>query len=453
MRFGAVATLTTFVAAGFLMGLPSCNLIETRQNVGEATGGNSGGSSSTVNTSGGAGGTKSSGGTTGSGGSVASGGSAMGGNGGAGGMSSGGNGSGGSASGGTSANGGAGAAGSPGSGGTAAGGGAGGVSASGGSTTVSNCTDTQPPGRTETCAEWVSWQMCTQSWFATYCDRSCGRCSGTSQGGAGGTARGGAGGAGGGAGGSGGVVGSGGTSNAGGSAGSGGVAGPGTTNPQITGTNGWASRYWDCCKPSCGWTGNSNPPVPSCQKDGMTRISVDAKNGCEGGGSSYECYDFSPWYDASTNMAYGFVAYNGVPCGTCFKLQFTGSGHSGSNAGAAALKGQQMIVQVVNIGGIEANQFDILVPGGGVGQMTAGCTAQWGNVDLGATWGGLLTNCKNDCNCMKGKCQSVFGNLSPLLKAGCDWFTNWYSCADNPNLVYQKVSCPSQLSNKTGLSK
>ena len=299
--------------------------------------------------------------------------------------------------------------------------------------------------------------MCSQSWFATYCNQTCGRCTGASSSGGitvsgGATGRGGAVGTGGTVG-SGGVTGSGGVKGSGGSAGSGGSVTPGSTNPQISGTSGWASRYWDCCKPSCGWTANSNPAVPSCQKDGTTRISVDSKNGCEGGGSAYECYDFAPWYDSGNNMSYGFAAYNGVPCGTCFELQFTGGGNSGANPGATALKGQQMIVQVINIGGIAANQFDLLIPGGGVGAMTAGCTAQWGNVDLGSTYGGLLSECAGDATCMKGKCSSVFGGLGSALKAGCDWFTGWFSSADNPQLVYKQVTCPSQITSKTGLSK
>jgi hypothetical protein len=276
-----------------------------------------------------------------------------------------------------------------------------------------------------------------------FCNKTCGRCDGV-VGGAGGSTS---------SGGSGGATSAGGTTSKGGTTGGGGVSGPGSTNTQITGTNGWASRYWDCCKPSCGWSGNSNPPVPSCAKDGVTRIGVDSKNGCEGGGSAYECYDFSPWYDAGTNTAYGFAAYNGVACGTCFMLQFTGGGHSGTNDGASALKGQQMVVQVINIGGIEANQFDVLIPGGGVGAMN-GCATQWGSsTDLGVQYGGLLSECKGDATCMKGKCTSVFGAVSSVLKAGCDWFTGWYSSADNPSLVYKQVSCPSQLSGKTGLSK
>jgi hypothetical protein len=196
--------------------------------------------------------------------------------------------------------------------------------------------------------------------------------------------------------------------------------------------------------------------VPSCNKDGTSQASASATSGCNGGGSAFECYDFSPWYDNSTNMAYGFAAYNGSACGSCFMLQFTGGAGGGSsdkNGGDEALKGQQMVVQVINIGGLQANQFDILIPGGGVGAMN-GCATQWGSsADLGAQYGGLLSECNDDATCMKGKCASVFGNISSVLKAGCDWFTGWYSSADNPAMVYKQVSCPSQLSAKSGLSK
>jgi hypothetical protein len=315
------------------------------------------------------------------------------------------------------------------------------ASASGGAPGGS-CTDDPPPNQTPTCAQWVSYNTCTADWFKTYCNKSCGRCSGTVTPGAGGnaTARGGSSG-----GGNGGVSGG----SQGGSSGGGGsvISGPGTTNPAITGSNGFATRYWDCCKPSCSWTTN----VPSCQKDGTTRITdKNAKSGCDGGGSAYECYDFSPWYDAATNMSYGFAAHNGVACGTCFMLQFTGDGHSGSNAGAQALKGQQMIVQAINIGGIDSQQFDLLIPGGGVGAMN-GCTTQWGSsTDLGVQYGGLLAECKGDASCMKGKCTSVFGNMPGLL-AGCNWFTGWFSSADNPNIIYKQVSCPSQITSKSGI--
>ncbi len=326
----------------------------------------------------------------------------------------------------------------------------GGTTATGGSS--GTCTDVQPPGNNTDCATWKSWNNCEQQWFldGNYCQKTCGRCSGTSTGGnrTGGTSA--TGGAGGGTGGTGGNR-TGGTTATGGSTATGGtVTGPGKTNPAMTGnlSNGYATRYWDCCKPSCSWT----TAVPSCGVDGMSRLSdaKTAKSGCEGG-TAFECYDFSPWYDASTNMSYGFVAHNGVACGTCYMFQFTGEGNSGPNAGASALKGQQMIVQTINIGGLGGDQFDILIPGGGVGDFAAGCQKQWGSTGANTVYGGMLSDCKGDCACMKGKCSSFFGS-KPALKAGCDWFTNWYSCADNPKLQFKQVSCPSQITQKTGVS-
>jgi hypothetical protein len=201
--------------------------------------------------------------------------------------------------------------------------------------------------------------------------------------------------------------------------------------------------------PSCSWSTN----LPWCDKDGTTKHtgSNGAKSGCEGGGNAFECYNFAPWYDSATNLSYGFVAHNQVPCGTCYQVQFTGEGHDGNNPGASAIKGKQMIVQVINIGGIGSDQFDFLIPGGGVGAMTAGCTAQWGNVDLGATYGGLYSNTGGNCETMKSKCKSVFGSMAEPL-AGCLWFTDWFACADNPKLVYKKVTCPSQITSKSGIS-
>ena len=238
-----------------------------------------------------------------------------------------------------------------------------------------------------------------------------------------------------------------GTRATGGSA-TGGTTTPSSLNASITGSQGYATRYWDCCKPSCSWT----TAVPACQKDGTTHISDrNAVSGCDSGGAAYECDDFAPWYDAASNLSYGFAAYNASGCGVCYELQFTGESNGGAPAGAAAIKGKQMIIQVINIGNIASGQFDLLIPGGGVGQETAGCTAQWGSVDLGVTYGGLLSECNNDAACMTGKCQSVFGSKATLL-AGCNWFTGWFSSADNPAVIYKQVSCPAQITAKSGIS-
>jgi hypothetical protein len=181
-------------------------------------------------------------------------------------------------------------------------------------------------------------------------------------------------------------------------------------------------------------------------------VGADAKNACEGGGSGFMCYWGAPW-QVSDTLSYGYAAHNGVSCGTCYQIDFTGSGHYGENAGSSALKGKSMIIQVINIGGIGSDQFDLLIPGGGVGAMN-GCTANgsmWGGIDIGSQNGGILAACNGDKSCAEQKCKTVFGDKAALL-AGCNWFTSWFQAADNPNIVFKTVTCPSELSSKSGIS-
>ena len=161
------------------------------------------------------------------------------------------------------------------------------------------------------------------------------------------------------------------------------------------------------------------------------------------------CWSGAPWA-ADDTLAYGFAAHNGVPCGRCYQLQFSGSSHNGNSASAAALNGKTMIVQVINIGGIESDQFDLLIPGGGVGQFNA-CSTQWGSSDLGAQYGGFLAGCNGDKTCVQNKCTTVFAN-KPELLAGCDWFTTWFGAADNPNFTFKQIACPSAVTQRSGLS-
>ncbi|MBN1612553.1 MAG: hypothetical protein JW940_38340 [Polyangiaceae bacterium] len=242
----------------------------------------------------------------------------------------------------------------------------------------------------------------------------------------------------------------GGASNTGGS-------GAGPTLPPIQGgLNGWASRYWDCCKPHCGWTANvpGGKPLSACDVNNQSLGgNYDAKNGCESGGQAFMCYGFAPWA-ASDTVSYGFAAFNGVACGTCFQIQFTGDSHNGgSDSGAAGIKDKQMVVQVINIGGIEASQFDLLIPGGGVGAMN-GCSTQWSGAPLGAQYGGYLSECSgsNRGQCVLDKCQAAFGASGREdLMEGCRWFVEWFNAADNPNLVYKQTTCPEAITSKSGM--
>ncbi|HEY4187118.1 MAG TPA: hypothetical protein VGP07_18730 [Polyangia bacterium] len=255
------------------------------------------------------------------------------------------------------------------------------------------------------------------------------------------------------------TTGSGGGTSSGGSNGTGGTTGSGGSNamqpPPITsgGTTAWASRYWDCCKPACGWKGNvrSGNPMTSCNEQNMSLSDANVVNACQtaGSNSAYMCWSGVPW-SVSDTLSYGFAAASGnnYTCGRCFQAQFTGSGHSGSPANS--LNGKTMIVQVINNGGVQADQFDLLIPGGGVGALNA-CSAQWGTSDLGAQYGGFLAGCNGSASCVMQKCSTVFAN-KPDLMAGCNWFLGWFAAADNPAFVYKQIACPAAITQKSGLS-
>jgi hypothetical protein len=52
-----------------------------------------------------------------------------------------------------------------------------------------------------------------------------------------------------------------------------------------------------------------------------------------------------------------------------------------------------MIVKLTNTGSdVACNQFDLMIPGGGVGLFNA-CSRQWGTNDLGGQYGGFLAAC------------------------------------------------------------
>lgn len=191
--------------------------------------------------------------------------------------------------------------------------------------------------------------------------------------------------------------------------------------------------------------------MPSCSA-GTQRTGGDAASACDNNGSAYMCYDFQPWA-VDAYLAYGFAAASGTnyQCGACFEVQFDGTSHTSSNAGG--VKGKTMVIQVINNGGVQSTQFDLLLAGGGVGERDA-CTKQWNisnQSDLGAKYGGLLDSCTGDLNCYNTKAKALFGD-KPELLAGATWFATWFGLAGNPNMVYKKVSCPAALTAKSGMS-
>ena len=246
-------------------------------------------------------------------------------------------------------------------------------------------------------------------------------------------------------------------------------------------SGGFATRYWDCCKPSCSWPQNhhvfGDPQTPFCDRTGVTQILRRYEHsGCEAGlaWQGYTCFDQAPWRDDVDNtLSYGFVASSRqfAGCNRCFELDFGSSaGHfSPGDRGSRELaaRGKRMIVQATNIGAdVEETQFDLMIPGGGVGLFGTGCHSQWElasrpNVDIGLQYGGFLSRCQgcaepgSGCvpdwrisheelkTCVRSMCDEVFG-LSELqrLREACHWYVDWFEVADKPTFQYREVNCP-----------
>ncbi|XP_060522949.1 endoglucanase-like [Cylas formicarius] len=208
----------------------------------------------------------------------------------------------------------------------------------------------------------------------------------------------------------------------------GGLSGSGTT-----------TRYWDCCKPSCAWVENLpasiKTAVDTCSADGETVISPAIQSSCIGG-TAFMCNKQQP-YAVSDTLAYGFAAasFTGGAdvnfCCSCFLLTFQGQ-----------LQGKQMVLQVTNTGGdLGQNQFDIALPGGGVGIFTQGCVSQWNTSWSG--WGNQYGGVSSLEECSE---------LPKELQPGCQFRFGFFENADNPQVQFQQIQCPQELVDNTHCS-
>lgn len=230
--------------------------------------------------------------------------------------------------------------------------------------------------------------------------------------------------------------------------------GGGSLLPKIINSNvkhGYATRYWDSCKPHCAWSGNSNPPARTCLKDGITRADAGAASICDDGGVAGTCFDQTPQIVNDT-IAYAFAASpgGGNDCGKCYMLTFTGEGASATNTPTndhhRAIKGKHLIIMSSNIGyDVANNQFDLMIPGGGPGIYNA-CD-KMGISCAGAQYGGFLASCGyNDKDCLIRMCNSEYTNES--LRNGCLFLANWMDAANNPEMEFVEVECPQALKDK-----
>ncbi|KAI5264538.1 hypothetical protein E4T47_08751 [Aureobasidium subglaciale] len=200
---------------------------------------------------------------------------------------------------------------------------------------------------------------------------------------------------------------------------------------------GKTTRYWDCCKGSCSWPGKADvsAPVTTCDKSDNPLTDANTASACDGG-SAYMCSDQSPWA-VSDDLAYGFAAVNIAGgsedswCCSCYKLTFT----------TTAIAGKSMIVQATNTGGdLGSNQFDLAIPGGGVGIFNA-CTDEFNapSSGWGAQYGGISSN----------TCSA----FPKALQAGCGFRWDWFEGADNPEVEFERVACPAEITVKSGCSR
>jgi hypothetical protein len=268
-----------------------------------------------------------------------------------------------------------------------------------------------------------------------------------------------------------------------------------TKNILSNSQTGWNSRYWDACKPHCSWISNGQEgKTDTTTQESYVAGGTTARNcnihdvevptftlghavqqywmgyegttsACEVGAAGvFTCTDMAP-IALNDTLSYAYVAGPGTQttCGKCFHLQYDGSfkdagANNAPKATHKALKGKHIVVMTSNIGhDVENGQFDLMVPGGGVGAFDALSTQVNGaNINWGAGFGGFLTECQSKLGydntlekyqqCVRDMCDAAFGNAGfPNLLRGCHWFADWYMAADNPTYHWEEVECPQYL--------
>jgi len=216
--------------------------------------------------------------------------------------------------------------------------------------------------------------------------------------------------------------------------------------------SGYATRYWDCCKPHCAWPEHGGT-ASTCDASGNKIGDKSAASMCDGGNAGI-CRGQFPIIVNDT-LAFAFAATPGGEnnCGKCFDLAFTGKGKYATD-NHKLLKGKHLIVMSNNVGyDVAGGQFDVMIPGGGFGIFN-GCGAKMGWGSQGTQYGGLLDECEKETNytaskyksCLTEKCNKSFSS-DAKAKEGCLFLATWMNASGNPLLEYKEVECPQQLKN------
>ena len=221
--------------------------------------------------------------------------------------------------------------------------------------------------------------------------------------------------------------------------------------------SGFASRYWDCCKPSCSWSQNAGGnTAKQCTNKGTTPSTDWGAQSICSGGPMMTCTSQIPII-VNDNLAYAFAAVpaaDGGSCGKCYALEFTGKGKYETKKNHSNLKGKILVVMATNIGSdVQQGQFDVMIPGGGVGLFNGCSSMGWGS--QGEQYGGLLSKCEKSVgtagnvyqkriDCLTEECGKSFSN-DAKAKEGCLFLATWMEGAGNPSHTYKEVECPAAL--------
>jgi hypothetical protein len=160
------------------------------------------------------------------------------------------------------------------------------------------------------------------------------------------------------------------------------------------------------------------------------------------------------------SLAYAFAAVpaaDGGSCGKCYALAFDGRGKYERKTNHMKLEGKILVVMATNIGGdVQQGQFDVMIPGGGVGLFNGCSSMGWGS--QGEQYGGLLSDCEKEVgtagnlltkrkDCLAEKCAKSFAN-DAKAKEGCMFLATWMEAAGNPTHNYKEVECPTELKER-----
>ncbi|CAD6937907.1 unnamed protein product [Tilletia laevis] len=196
------------------------------------------------------------------------------------------------------------------------------------------------------------------------------------------------------------------------------------------------TMYWDCCKPSAAWP-NAAPvsaPAHSCARDGLTRLSDHNAQSICGGGPAYTCTNYQPFSIGNVGYVFSARANNGnmnppdYLCG-CYRLT------------THQQPGLVLITQVLNEGGsLSDGQFDLQVPGGGVGDFN-GCVSEYNSPPDG--WGQRNGGIKAASECTQ---------LPASLHPGCLWRFRTFDSRKGLQTTQsaERVKCPAALTKISG---